>query len=205
MAKQKKSKNVPTSKSPPPRIGRAKPHSTLKNEMVHVFVDDQNLFYGIVNERGDRSYRIDFGDLLSEVSKGPNGKPRAIRSAYIAGVIPDNDTFWKIAENQGFIVKRGYLGAGGRSKQDDAYLITEMVSALYEQDGPSTIVLVAGDADYVPPLEKSFEKGWRNEVAFVTRGASIALELVVHEFRVLDPEVFRHDFRGYQGHTSSRN
>ncbi|MFQ5694017.1 MAG: NYN domain-containing protein, partial [Nitrospinota bacterium] len=72
------------------------------------------------------------------------------------------------------------------SKQDDAYLITEMTATLYEQEGPSTIVLVAGDADYGPPLKKSLEKGWRNEIAFINRGISEALSPIVHEIRILN-------------------
>lgn len=198
MTKKKKAKN-----SHPHRVGRAPAHQQLKNGFVHVFVDDQNLFWGIINYGGDRAFRVDFGELLDEVCKDSQGKTRPIKSAYIAGVIPDEDSFWKIAEDQGFTVRRGYLGAGGRSKQDDAYLITDLTATVYEQDGPSTIVLVAGDADYVPPLKKSLEKGWRNEVAFVTRGASIALETEVHEFRVLDPNSFKHTPKGYQGQNAS--
>jgi hypothetical protein len=137
--------------------------------------------------------------LLSEVSKDTAGKPRAVKSAYIAGVIPDDDSFWRIAEDQGFTVRRGYLGSGNRSKQDDAYLITDLTATLYEQDGPSTIVLVAGDADYVPPLIKSLDKGWRNEVAFINRGASGALETVVHEFRLVSPAAIQHTPVGYRG------
>jgi uncharacterized LabA/DUF88 family protein len=175
--------------------GSAPPHGALANNLVHVFVDDQNLFYGIVNEERDRSYRMDFGELLTEVSKGGDKKSRGIRSAYIAGVIPDDDTFWQIAENQGFTVRRGFLGANNRSKQDDAYLIADMVSTLFEHEGPSTIILVAGDADYVPPLKKSLEKGWRNEVAFIRRGVSAALHPFVHEYRTISAaaiELMRH-------------
>ena len=191
---KKKQKN-----SHPHRIGRAPAHGSLRNDVVHVFVDDQNLFWGIVNDGGDRSFRVDFGALLDEVCRDSAGRTRPIKSAYIAGVIPEQDSFWKIAQDQGFTVRRGYLGSGGRSKQDDAYLITDLTATVYEQEGPSTIVLVAGDADYVPPLKKSLEKGWRNEVAFVTRGASIALEMEVHEFRVLNPGSFKHTPKGYRG------
>ena len=67
-----------------------------------------------------------------------------------------------------------------------------MTATLYEQDGPSTIILVAGDADYVPPLTKSLEKGWRNEVAFIARGLSNALTPVVHEFRTIKPFSMEH-------------
>ena len=54
------------------------------------------------------------------------------------------------------------LGKHARNKMI-AYLITDLMETIYEEDGPSTIVLVAGDADYVPPLERTIKKGWRNE------------------------------------------
>ena len=174
------------------RNGKAPAHKSLVNNRVHVFVDDQNLFWGIVNQEYGRSFRIDFGRLLTLASKDTNGQTRFVESAYIAGVIPDDDSFWKIAENQGFTVRRGYLGKHQRSKQDDAYLITDLTSTLYEQAGPSTIILVAGDADYVPPLELSVSKGWRNEVAFIDRGIAEALEPTVHEFRQISPSTIEY-------------
>ena len=167
------------------RVGRAEPHGALANNLVHVFVDDQNLFYGITNSSAGKGFRIDFGRLLPEVSRDTNGNPRAVASAYIAGVIPDNDSFWKVAESKGFTVRRGYLGTGNRSKQDDAYLISEIVETVCTQQGPATVILVAGDADYVLPLIKGQDRGWRNEVAFIDRGISIALERYVHEFRTM--------------------
>lgn len=133
------------------RSGSAVPHGALKNNLVHVFVDDQNLFWGIVNHEGGISFRIDFGRLLLAAARASDGHARGVKSAYIAGVIPDDDTFWKVAQSQGFTVRGGFLGASGRSKQDDAYLITDLMQTLYEEEGPSTIVVVAGDADYVPP------------------------------------------------------
>lgn len=120
-------------------------------------------------------------------SRDIGGRARMMGSAYIAGVIPDDDSFWQIAENRGFQVRRGFLGKQNRSKQDVAYLITDMVSALYEKEGPATIVLVAGDADYTPPLKRALERGWRTEVAFINRGVSQALEKVSHEIRQIRP------------------
>lgn len=185
MGKKKKAK----SDTPWVRLGAAKPHATLVDNKVHVFVDDQNLFWGIVNEQLGVGFRIDFGRLLTAACNDGQGNFRYVKSAYIAGVIPDDDSFWQIAKNQGFTVRRGYLGSGGgrqRSKQDDAYLITDITATLFEQQGPSTIVLVAGDADYVPPLLKAIEKGWRNEVVFINRGLSSALDAVTHLFRTLN-------------------
>lgn len=167
------------------RAGGAPAHAPLVNSNVHVFVDDQNLFWGFVNDDRGHSFRIDFGRLLSAAARSASGQDRGVMGAYIAGVIPDDDSFWKIAERQGFKVRRGFLGSKGRSKQDDAYLITDLTQTLCEQPGPSTIVLVAGDADYVPPLELALRKGWRVEVAFASRGISTALNPVVHEYRTI--------------------
>ncbi len=177
------------------RAGSARPHGQLVDQRVHVFVDDQNLFWGAVHSGQTHAYRVDFGRLLTAAARAADGTPRYVASAYIAGVIPDDDSFWRIAETQGFTVKRGYLSNTGgwqRSKQDDAYLITEITSALYEQPGPSTVVLVAGDADYVPPLIRANEKGWRVEVAFIARGLSSALDPVSHQFRTINVETIRY-------------
>lgn len=173
----------------PARPGGAAPHQPLVDNKVHVFVDDQNLFWGIVNKLHGPGFRIDFGRLLDAACKTSAGAPRFVKTAFIAGVIPDDDSFWQIARNQGFTVRRGYLsGASGsqRSKQDDAYLITELTATLYEQPGPSTIVLIAGDADYGPPLQKALEKGWRVESLFIEKGIAAALHPVVHEYRSLN-------------------
>ena len=168
-------------------VPRADPHSDLIDKKVHVFVDDQNLFYGITNQRYGPEFRIDFGRLLLEACRMPESYTRAVGSAYIAGVIPDDDSFWQIAQNQGFVVHRGFLGSNNRSKQDDAFLVAEMVETIYTQPGPSTIVLIAGDADYVPALMKTVNKGWRNEIAFIDRGLSRSLESVAHQFREIVP------------------
>ncbi len=199
MSSKKRTQKVPAAYVRP---GSARPHAALANEFVHVFVDDQNLFRGVLNTGQSRAYRVDFGRLLTAASKDENGKTRYVKSAYIAGVIPDDDSFWKIAENQGFTVRRGYLsGAGGgmRSKQDDAYLITEITSTLYEQQGPSTVVLVAGDADYVPPLLRANEKGWRVEVAFIDRGLSSSLDAVSHLFRTINVSSIQYLPSGQRG------
>lgn len=165
-------------------------HTELSNNNVHIFVDDQNLFFGIINNNRDQSYRIEFGDLMRVAAhSSETGYAREVKSAYIAGVIPDDDSFWEAAKAKGFDVHRGFLNASRRSKQDDAYLITSIMETLYEHEGPSTMVLVAGDADYVPPLQKCLKKGWRVEIAFVNQYSDISNHLspVCHEFRSFSP------------------
>ncbi len=176
------------------RGGTAPAHQTLVNNLVHVFVDDQNLFWGIVNADRGIGYRFDFGRLMLAAARSSQDQPRGVKTAYVAGVVPDDDTFWAIADSRGWTVRRGYLGAKNRSKQDDAWLITDLMKTLYEEQGPSTIVLVAGDADYMPPLKTAIEKGWRVEVLFISSGLSAGLAPVTHELRKLssgDIELYR--------------
>ena len=192
MAQAKRRKNSmrgsqQSRKSMRPRFpGQARLHQHLVNDDVHVFVDDQSLYFEITDNEGDQSYRIEFVDLLrvAAISLKTN-LSRSVESAYIAYVVPDDDSFWETAKTNGFQVHRGYLGAGGRSKQDDAYLITFIMKTLYQKSGPSTIVLVAGDADYHPPFEQCLEKGWCIEIAFIKHSSLISQNLtsVCHEFR----------------------
>ena len=67
-----------------------------------------------------------------------------------------------------------------------------MTKTIYEKEGPSTIVLVAGDADYYPPLSNAIEKGWRVEVIHVSnKNVSSCLEPVCHRFLKIAPESIR--------------
>ncbi|GGF24417.1 hypothetical protein GCM10011321_14750 [Youhaiella tibetensis] len=109
----------------------------------------------------------------------------------MAGVIPDDDYFWEIWKQHNFVVNRGFLGNGNRSKQDDAFLIRDMTKTICRAEGPSTIVLIAGDADYGPPLEFAVEEGWRVEVFTTGRGVSSALEKYAHEFRTIHEDQIR--------------
>ncbi len=158
---------------------------------MHIFVDDQNLFWGLVNSREDRGYRVDIGRLSAAAVRKTGGIAREIGSAYVAGVIPDDDSFWEIWKNHNFEVNRGFLGHGKRSKQDDSFLVRDLTKTVCREPGPSTIVLVAGDADYMPPLQMAVEEGWRVEVLTIGRGVSSALEPYTHEFRLIDEEEIR--------------
>jgi uncharacterized LabA/DUF88 family protein len=173
------------------RTARAPAHKPLVNDDVHIFVDDQNLFWGIVNSLADKSFRLDIGLLALMAAKSSLDNTRVIKSAYVAGVVPDDDYFWEIWKQHNFIVNRGFLGHNNRSKQDDAFLIRDMTKTICRAEGPSTIVLIAGDADYGPPLEFAVEEGWRVEVLTTGRGISSALEKYVHEFRTFSEDSIR--------------
>jgi NYN domain len=141
-----------------------------------------------MTDTGEASGSILDGFCLRR-QKHPTAAPDPLEARKLLASFQTTTPFGK---SRGFEVRRGYLGARGRSKQDDAYLIRDMTATLYEKSGPSTIVLVAGDADYMPPLELALKKGWRAESMFIDRGVSVSLEAYVHEFRTLVPTSIQH-------------
>ena len=70
--------------APVVRTGTAPAHQLLANNLVHVFVDDQNLFYGIVNNQRGPGYRFDFGRLLLKASRDAQDVPRGVGTAYVS-------------------------------------------------------------------------------------------------------------------------
>ena len=173
--------------SQPSRKGEAPAHAILNDPGVYVFVDDQNLWIGGKEEKANGTYRIDFGNLLVVAARDEAGNPRGVRKAVISGTIPPEDSFWQIARNQGFEVRLGYKGFGGRSKQDDTHLVADLVEIVCTVSGPATIVLVAGDGDYIPALQKALTRGWRVEVVFFQRGLAPGLDRFAHAIRIIRP------------------
>ena len=163
------------------------PHAALVNNLVHIFVDDQNIWIEAGKKSPWSDYRIDFGELLNIVSQDENKKMRPVRQAMIAGTIPPDDSFWDVARDQGFTVKLGYRGFHGKSKQDDHHITADIVETVCEQPGPSTIVLVAGDGDYGPALEKVLARGWCIEVCYVEGSLSPAVKGRAHRLVKLNP------------------
>jgi uncharacterized LabA/DUF88 family protein len=162
-------------------------HGPLLNNLVHIFVDDQNLWIAAGAESTSARFRLDFGELLNYVSKDEANQVRAVRTAMIAGTVPPEDSFWEIARNQGFAVKLGYRGFGGKSKQDDHHVTADMVETVCTEPGPSTVILVAGDGDYGPCLDKALARGWRVEVFFVRTGLSPEIERRAHRYVKIHP------------------
>lgn len=163
------------------RKGGAVAHANLIDPGVYIFVDDQNLWIGAK----EGTFRIDFGELMVVAARDEKGVGRGVRKAVISGTIPPEDSFWQIARDQGFEVRLGYRGFGGRSKQDDTHLVADLVEVVCTAGGPATVVLVAGDGDYGPALQKALSRGWRVEVLFVERDFSHALNQYAHLVRFI--------------------
>jgi hypothetical protein len=150
---------------------------------LHLFIDNSNVF--IEGQRVSREtfhyddslvvrFRINFGGLLEFIRKG-----RKLEEAVLVGSRPpQNDALWE---------KLGTLGIDprifdrsiytGKEKRVDAEMTNAIRDTLEDNPEPGTIALVAGDADYVPTLERCIKKKWAVELYFWAQASSSLKQL----------------------------
>jgi len=141
-------------------------------EQVHIFLDNSNLW--IEGQRKaanplaptrhkNGSFRLDFGELLAYVSKG-----RKIKEARLYGSEPPpNDTVWEKARKEGFTVNVNRRSVRGKEKQVDTQMCVDITKAIYLNDPKErTLIILAGDRDYVPTFKEAKNRNWNIEVYF---------------------------------------
>ena len=141
---------------------------------IHIFVDDSNIwieakklhakkYKTLLNE--DPRVRIDMGKLADVLA---NGRP--VEQGILYGSEPPPiDTVWKkIEEKAGWTVKSKRRDMiTGKEKQIDTNLVADVTATAIRTpvEERTTIVLVTGDANVLPALEKVLEeKQWTIEV-----------------------------------------
>jgi len=112
----------------------------------------------------DAAWRIDFGKLYQALN-GDN----VIKAFLYGSTPPPNDSLWGCSKVAGFEVKtfeRSYYT--NREKKVDAQIAADMFEVAVDEavKGEDEILLIAGDADYVPQIEKIKKRNIRVVVAF---------------------------------------
>lgn len=145
---------------------------------LRLFIDNSNVF--IEGQRVAREtfkydddlvlrFRVNYGGLLEFVRKD-----RDLSEAVLVGSRPPpNDKLWNRLKGLGIeprIFDRSIYT--GREKRVDAEMTNAIRDALDDNRQPGTIALVAGDADYVPTLERCLKKNWAVELYFWAQASS---------------------------------
>ncbi|HSW29065.1 MAG TPA: NYN domain-containing protein [Longimicrobiales bacterium] len=118
----------------------------------------------------DHTWRADFGRLLAFAGGGRGD----IRRAVLYGSRPPpNDSLWAAAEREGFEVVVHDRSVSRREKKVDTNIATDIVGDSFElmTPGEDEFTLVAGDADYVPVVERAGTRGIPFYVVFWAHGA----------------------------------
>ena len=133
----------------------------------------------------DTSWKIDFGKLFSFAG---GSRPEVKRAVLFGSRPPPNDSVWEAAKRQGFEVVVYDRNVRNREKKIDTDVVANMIQDSYEILEPSAdeITLVAGDADYVPAIEKLCKRNISVHVCFWNH-ASRELKECATKFVNLDP------------------
>lgn len=135
-----------------------------------VFVDDSNLWIEGMKLRArqlnfdapnDPRVRVNMTRLADVIGKSHSLDVR--RGVLYGSMRSAAEAVWARVRGLGWTVKTHRRSAySGREKQVDAQIIADIVELVAgSARRPGTIVLVSGDADMLPALEKATEHGWR--------------------------------------------
>jgi uncharacterized LabA/DUF88 family protein len=141
-----------------------------------VVVDNSNVFIegqkfsarnkGVLRNPGDErdpqdpSWRIDFGNLLLEISAG-----RIVEEAILVGSRPPaNDSVWREAENRGFEVTVHERSRTNEEKAVDTELVAQATEFICTQSEAMDLAICSGDRDFVPLVSVAHRRKWAVEM-----------------------------------------
>lgn len=155
-----------------------------KHQRIGVYVDVANMYYSAKNIHGTR---VNFGKILEDAVRDRH----LIRAlAYVIKAdTPEEQKFFEALDKQGFEVRMKDLQvfSGGAKKGDWDVGIT--VDAIKMAPKLDTVVLVAGDGDYVPLVEYlKVSFGCRVEVMAFAESTSLKLRESADQFIDLSSE-----------------
>lgn len=133
----------------------------------------------------DKAWSYDFGKLLYFAG----GEKVDIKRAILFGSRPPkNDTLWSIAEKDGFKVVVYDRSISNREKKIDTDITATIMEDSYEivDQAKDEIILIAGDKDYIPLIEKVKRRKIKFVVCFWDHAAKEIRE-ICDEFIPLNP------------------
>lgn len=173
----------------------------MERPKLHLFVDNSNVllearrFSETKRKRRQRlsaylddSYELDWGKFLYLVKRNDGRVLGDVPTLY-GSRPPANDSVWQRIRDDGFDTKVFDRNIRNKEKGVDVEMaldISELI--LTKGSGSAVIVIAAGDADYVPAVERAKGKGWKVEVWFWSNAAG-DLKASASEFVSLDDKL----------------
>lgn len=145
-----------------------------------------NIYEAMNNRILDNSWRLDFGNLHNFISTTLNDR---INKAVLFGSRPPaNDSVWNMARQGGFTPVVVDRNVANREKKVDTGIITAMVKDAYTivDKNQDTLVLVAGDSDFVPAVEALGDDGFQVHLFFWGHASQELRASVAPNFASLD-------------------
>lgn len=151
---------------------------------LHLFVDNSNILIegrrlaeakrkgrAKLGKYTDERYEIDFGKFIYVVKE--NGARALAEVPILYGSRPPpDDSVWQRIRDDGFDTKIFDRNIRNKEKGVDMEMGMDIAERLHTSKSPQTLVIAAGDADFVPVIERAKAKGWQVEVWFWNNAAA---------------------------------
>lgn len=170
----------------------------MAERLLYAFVDNSNVLiegrrFAEMHRKGrsrlgpdkDDSYEIDWGKFLYVLGEKDARGLAEIPILY-GSRPPPQDSVWNRIREDGFDVKVFDRNIRNKEKGVDVEMAMDIADLLHTVSPPKVIVIAAGDADYVPAVERAKKKGWKAEVWFWSNAAG-ELKKTATRFCALDP------------------
>lgn len=157
--------------------------STNRAGTLHLFVDNSNVLiegrrYAESKRRGraklgrytDGSYEIDWGKFIYIVKQKDTRQLAEVPVLY-GSRPPAEDSVWNRIRDDGFDVKVFDRNIRNKEKGVDIELAMDVSERILQVKPPQTIVIAAGDADFVPAVARARARGWTVEAWFWSNAA----------------------------------
>lgn len=162
------------------------PSRAVDDSVVHIFWDNSNLFHraqdtcdnrrGMGREPGHRfDLRLQFLALFDFARCD-----RTVEKAVAAGSVPpDLAAVWEQLGDTGLMVDLQERGAASNREQGvDKALQLEMMNSVVDREIPAVAVVLTGDGDFRPYVDRMLNKGWGVEVLSFSNGFSPRLRRI---------------------------
>lgn len=150
----------------------------MSKSKVHLFVDNSNVKIegqrvsyarrhnnGIRCEMTDPSYEIDWGKFVHLVRS--RGNRTLAQSPHLYGSRPPpDDSVWQEIRKEGFEVVLFDRNTRNQEKCVDNELGMDVAERTLQVKPPETIVIAAGDEDFLGAVQRAKARGWDVEVWF---------------------------------------
>lgn len=157
----------------------------MAERILHMFVDNSNVLiearrFAFKERKGRRKlgafkddrYEIDWGKFLYVVKEGDTRALAEVPILY-GSRPPAEDSVWNRIRDEGFDVKVFDRNIRNKEKGVDMEMGMDISERLHtvSEDQPRILVVAAGDADYIPAVERAKGRGWPVEVWFWSNAA----------------------------------
>ena len=171
----------------------------MAQRILHMFVDNSNVLiearrFAFMRRKGrarlgrftDDSYEIDWGKFLYVVKEQDSRALAEVPILY-GSRPPAEDSVWDRIRDEGFDVKVFDRNIRNKEKGVDMEMGIDIYDRLHTvpSEQPRVLVVAAGDADYVPAVERAKSRGWPVEVWFWSN-AAVELQKAATKFCKLD-------------------